>query len=462
MNISIDKTDALNATVIIELNKEDYTEKVNQGIKRIQKTSSIKGFRPGKAPADMVKKMYGKSVLAEEIQNMANEALNKYIEENKLDLLGYPMYSSRIESDIDIDNKEEFKFAFDLGFAPEFELSISDKDRLELFKIEVTDKEIDEDITYARNRYGKMEDIETAEAEDIIYCNVSELDEAGNLLDGGIADKQVSLVASLIQDEDLKKQFIGISKGATLQVNIFKMFNSNEAVIASSLGIQKEGVADLNSDFKVEITDIKRRTAAELNEDYFKEVFGPVDFPKNEEEYRARVKSNLENYYKNEADLWLDHQIGHLLMEKHSIELPDDFLKRWLLATKTEDYNAENIDQKYAEEKSALQRRLIIDKIQEKHEIMPTEAEIREEARIYYFGLYRQYGLNISPEDGFLDSTINKKLGEREFVSQMADRVVYRKAYDKVKEMVSLDEKNVTVEEYFNHINAHKHEHGEQ
>jgi trigger factor len=240
------------------------------------------------------------------------------------------------------------------------------------------------------------------------------------------------------------------------------MFNSNEAVIASSLGIQKEGVADLNSDFKVDITDIKRRTAAELNEDYFKEVFGPVDFPKNEEEYRARVKSNLENYYKNEADLWLDHQIGHLLMEKHSIELPDDFLKRWLLATKTEDYNAENIDQKYAEEKSALQRRLIIDKIQAKHEIMPTEAEIREEARIYYFGLYRQYGLNISPEDGFLDSTINKKLGEREFVSQMADRVVYRKAYDKVKEMVSLDEKNVTVEEYFNHINAHKHEHGEQ
>lgn len=461
MNISIEKPDALNATVIIELNKEDYNEKVNLGIKKIQKTAAIRGFRPGKAPADMVKKMYGKSVLADEIQNIANEALNNYINENKLDLLGYPMYSSRIESDIDIDNKEEFKFAFDLALAPEFELSVSADDHLELFKIEVTEKEVEEDIAYARNRYGKMEDVEKAEAEDIIYCTVSELDDNGNPLEGGIANKQISLVASLIQDEELKGQFIGASKGHSLNVNIFKLFNGNESVIASTLGVQKETVTDLNSDFKVEIGDIKRRTTAELNEDYFKEVFGPVDYPKNEDEYRERVKANLENYYKNEAELWLDHQIGHLLMEKHNFTLPDDFLKRWLLATKPEEYKADNIEEKYEAEKSALQRRLVIDKIQEKFEIKADENDIREEARIYYFGLYRQYGLNISPEDGFLESTINKKLAEREFVNQMADRVIYRKAYDKVKELVTLDEKNVTVEEYFSHINAHKHEHGE-
>jgi trigger factor len=132
-------------------------------------------------------------------------------------------------------------------------------------------------------------------------------------------------------------------------------------------------------------------------------------------------------------------------MEKHKIELPDNFLKRWLLATKAEHYNAENIEEKYAEEKSALMRRLVIDKIAEQYELQPTQESIMQEARTYYVGMYRQYGMNINPEDGFLDETIKKRMAEREFVTQMADRVMYRMAYDKVKETVTLKEKKVNV-----------------
>ena len=246
-----------------------------------------------------------------------------------------------------------------------------------------------------------------------------------------------------------------------MEVDIQKLFNGNEGVISSSLGIAREGVNDLNTKFKLIITDIKRRTVAELNEEYFKEVFGPMDYPKSETEYRERIKSNLENYYRNEADLWLDHQIGHVLMEKHSIQLPDEFLKRWLITTKTDHYTTENIDEKYAAEKEALVRRLIIDKIAETNELQATEDDIRQEAKVYYVGMYRQYGMNITPEDGFLDGTINKRMAEREFVSQMADRVIYRKAYDKVKEMVTLQENKVNVEDYFKHVNEHKQAHGE-
>jgi trigger factor len=169
----------------------------------------------------------------------------------------------------------------------------------------------------------------------------------------------------------------------------------------------------------------------------------------------------LENYYKNEAELWLDHQIGHLLMEKHNIALPDEFLKRWLITTKENEYNFDNIDEKYAEEKSALQRRLVIDKIAASQSLQSTEQDIREEARIYFHGLYRQYGLNIPMNDAFLDESINKRLAEREFVMQMADRVIYRKAYDAVKGIVSLKSKKISVEDYFKHVNAHKTEHGE-
>lgn len=461
MNITFDKIDDLNAMVVINLEKADYSEKVDKELRRIQKNATMKGFRPGKAPLDMVKRLYGKSVLAEKIQQATSDALNQYIQDNKLDILGYPITSENTPSDIDIENNDSFSFAFDLGMAPAFELDFSAKDKLEHFIISVGDKEIDEDIEYARKRYGKLEEVEKAEAEDIIYANLTELNENGELLDGGIVEKPVSMVASLVEDKKTQKALLGSQRGAEMTVDIQKLFNGNEGVISSSLGIAREGVNDLNPNFKLVITDIKRRTFAELNEDYFKEVFGPADYPKTEAEYRERIKSNLENYYRNEADLWIDHQIGHLLMEKHKIQLPDAFLKRWLLATKAEHYNAENIEEKYAEEKSALMRRLVIDKIAEKYELKPAQEAILQEARTYYMGMYRQYGMNINPEDGFLDETIKKRMAEREFVTQMADRVIYRMAYDKVKETVTPKEKKVNVEDYFKHVNEHKHEHGE-
>lgn len=280
MNITYDKIDDLNATLCVNISKEDYNEKVDKEIRRIQKNVAMKGFRPGKAPLDMVKRMYGKSVLADEIQNLANDALNNYIKENNIDILGYPLSSLNTPSELDIDKKDEFKFAFDLGLAPTFDLSISSKDKLELFDISVSDKEIDEDIEYARKRHGKMEDVEQAEGEDIIYANITELNENGEALDGGIADKQISLVPNLVQDEPTKNALLVKGKGAEMVVNLQTLFNNNESVISSSLGIGKEAVQDLNPDFKLVITEVKRRTVAELNEDYFKEIFGPMDFPK--------------------------------------------------------------------------------------------------------------------------------------------------------------------------------------
>jgi hypothetical protein len=153
--------------------------------------------------------------------------------------------------------------------------------------------------------------VDKAEAEDIIYANLTELNENGEALEGGINEKPVSMVASLVEDKKTQKNLLGSERGAEMTVDIQKLFNGNEGVISSSLGIAREGVNDLNPNFKLVITDIKRRTVAELNEDYFKEVFGPVDYPKTEAEYRERIKSNLENYYRNEADLWVNGKTQH-------------------------------------------------------------------------------------------------------------------------------------------------------
>ncbi len=461
MNTRLEKHSELEATVVVELSKTDYQEKVDQQIKKIQKTARINGFRPGKAPLGMINKLYGKSVLAEEIQQMASDRLNEYIKEEKLDILGYPIGSERIESQLDIDNSDSFTFAFDIGLSPQFELSITEKDTLEIFKIKVTDKEVDEDIEHARKQRAQMEDAETSDEESIVYAEVTELDENGNALEGGVAAKPISFVPSMIEDKKLKKSFVGINKGAEIKGDVKSIFNNNEAVITNSLGIAKEGINDLSKDFNIVVTEIKTRILPELTPEYFAETFPGDDAPKTEDEYRARVKSNLEKYYENEASLWLDHEIGHLLLNNHKFDLPDAFLKRWLTSTKQEDYNIENIDEKYGQEREALVRRLIIDKIAATNDLKADQEEIIQEAKLYYLGMYRQYGLNLDINDSFLTETVMKRFGEQEFISQMNDRVIYRKAYDKAKEMISLKEKKVSVEDYFKHVNTHKHNHGE-
>jgi len=460
VNIQLEKHNELESSVIIDLVKDDYNEAVEKQIKKIQKTAAIKGFRPGKAPMGMIKKMYGQSVLGEEIQRIASDKLNEYIKEEKLDILGYPITSSKVESKLDIENDEEFRFAFDLGLAPSFELNVSEKDKLELFKIEVGDKEIDEDIDYARKSHGEMQDTDTSDEESIVYANATELGEDGNPIDGGVSDKPLSFVPSMIEDKKLKKVFVGISKDFETTCDVKKLLNNNESVLSNALGLPKEGIQDLSDNFALKVTEVKTRVLPEINEEYFKRTF-PENPPKDEKEYRERVKANLEKYYENEASLWLDHEIGHLIMKKHDFNLPDEFLKRWLTETRQQDYTPENIDEKYEQEKEALKRRLIIDKISAQFEIKAESEEIVSEAKTYFAAMYRQYGMNINAEDEFLKETVMKRLQDQEFIGQMNDRVIYRKAYDKVRDMITVKEKKTNVENYFKHVNKHKEQHGE-
>ncbi|MDG1098827.1 MAG: trigger factor [Bacteroidia bacterium] len=457
VNVKYDKIDDLNATIVVDIAKEDYEQKVNDEVKKLQKKVVLKGFRQGKAPMAMVNKMYGKSILADELNSMASKKLNEYITENKLDILGYPMSSDTLESKIDLESNEEFSFAFDLGLAPSFELKIDKKDKLPLYKLEVTKTEIDKDIAHAREQSGDMEVVDVSEGEDIIYAFATELNEDGNALEGGVEKATISFVANMIEDKKLQKKFLGLKAGDTLNANIKKVFNDNETVISNTLAMPKEGVNDLNDSFTIEVTEVKRRTLAELNEDFYKNMFGAEDFPKNEEEYRDRVKANLERYYANEAQTWLDHEIGDYIIEKHGLNLPDNFLKRWLQASNEKEYNAENIDERYAKEREALVRRLIVEKVAEKEEIKANAEDIKEEASIYFVSMYRQYGMNASIQDAFIAETVEKKLKEREFVEQMGDRVVYRKVYDAIKQIITLKEKKTSIEKYYKMVNEHKH-----
>ena len=457
MESNFNKIDNLNATLVVTLEKADYAPSVEKELKKHQKQAVIKGFRPGTAPLSMIKSMYGKSVLAEEINRLASNGLYDYLKEQNIDIIAQPLPSETIESDIDIDKGEKFVFAFDLGLAPIFDFNISDKDTLDKYVIAVDESEVDKEVENLGKRYGKLETVEVSEEKDVIYAVATELNENNTSFEGGINDKEISLTADLITDAALKTQLTGLQAATVLNVNIFSLFNENHTVIASTLGIAKEAVADLNPTFKISVTEIKRQIPAELNQELFDQVMGE-GVVTDIDTFRAKIKENLEAYYKNESDQQVEHMITHLLEEKHEVPLPDTFLKRWLLNTKEEQYSADNIDERYENESKVLKEILIREKAAAKYELKVEQQDIEDASMGYTLSLFRNYGLQ-NPDFEFVKKFSDDSLKKRDYIEQMNDIAIRRKVYNQVKEIISYKEIPVSIEEFYKLIETHNHQH---
>ncbi len=457
MELNFKKIDDLNATLTVALAKADYSETVEKELKKYQKQAAIKGFRPGSAPMGMIKSMYGKSILAEEVNRLASQGLYNYLKEQNIDIIAQPLPSESIQSDIDLDKKEDFVFAFDLGLAPHIDFNISDKDVLDKYIIDVDDKEVEKEIETLASRYGELTEVETSEEKDIIYADMTELNENNESFEGGVDKKRVSLTADLVKDEQLKKQLTGIRKGDELTVNIYSLFNENHSVISSSLGISKEAVADLNPNFKFTVTEISRRVPAEIDQALFDKVLGEGTVS-SLEEFKVKIRENLEAYYRSESEHQIEHMITHLLEDKHPVPLPDAFLKRWLLSNKDQHYNAENIDERYANEAKVLKEVLIREKAASIYDIKIEQQDIEDASLGYTLSMFRNYGLQ-NPEFDFVKKFSDDSLKKKEYVEQMNDIALRRKVYNKIKEIVSYNEKHVSIEEFYKMIEAHNHQH---
>jgi trigger factor len=457
MELNFNKIDDLNATFTVALSKEDYSEAVEKELKKTQKQVAVKGFRAGAAPKGMINKMYGKSILVDEINRLASKGLFDYLKENNIDIIAQPLPSETVQSDVDIDNKEDYTFAFDLGLAPSFEFNITDKDTIERFIIEVNDEEVEKEIESLAVRNGNMESVEKSDEKDILYVTLTELDENGQAFEGGVTDKQTSLTPELITDENLKKQLVGIAIGAELTVDIKALFNNNETVISSSLGIAKEAANDLNNNFKLVVNEINRRIPAEINQELFDKVLGP-DAATDLESFKLKIKENLEAYYRNESDHHVEHMITHLLNDKHEVPLPDAFLKRWLMSNKEDHYTAENIDEKYDSESKVLKEVLIREKAAAKFEVKIENEDIENASIGYTLSMFRNYGLQ-NPEFEFVKKFSDDNLKKREYVEQMNDIALRRKVYDAIKNIISYNDTKVSIEDFYKAIEEHNHQH---
>ncbi len=456
MNVTIENKDALNATISVNVASADYAPEIDKQLKNYQHKANVPGFRPGKIPKSMIEKMFGTTVLLEAVNSVASRGLFDYIDAQKLNILGQPVLSDDSKID-ELAKDKDYTFKFDIGLSPDLKLNISAQDKFTKYAVVIDDKMIDEELDRMKKRFGTLSDVETAGDNDMVYCSFDELDEAGTILEGGAHTDSAPVLTSTIKNDTLKKQFIGIKKGAEFIVNIFDLFENNETEISHVLGVQKVGVNDLGPNFKLNVIDIKQNAEAELNQELFDKAYEPGTV-NSIEELKEKIKEELAGYFNGQTEHLFEHELVDSLVAKQNIELPDAFLKRWMLDRHSDKFTAENIDHGYIHEAEYLRNHLFEEKLLAENNVKIEEQDIREAAINYtksMFGAYGTAGLN----DELLNSIIEPSLKKDDYRSKMVNLAVSNKVRAIVKSLITIETKDVSADEFVKLVTNHNQKH---
>lgn len=446
MNISKQTIDDLNAVLTLTVEKADYETRVNNALTNYRKKVQMPGFRPGKVPASMVNKMYGKSLLADEINKLVSENLSKYIDDNKLNLLGEPLPSDKQQM-IDFDTQESFEFVFDIAVAPEFKAELSKKDKLPYFTVAITDDMMDQQIKSITGRFGKNEVIDVVTDQSMIKASFDELDEKGNVKEGGIHVDETVLSMMAAKDDAERKKFIGGKVGDEVVMNPKKAYpNANE--LSYMLKISKEQAEAVASDFKVTVTEITEFVYAELNQELFNQLYGE-GVVNSDDEFKTKVKEDLAKTLSFESDYRFQLDAREQLVAKYDLKLPKAFLVRWVKATNRDndqltDEQIEKETPKFIED---LQWHLIKNKLIEENKIEINQQDVLDNAKQAARMQFMQYGLNNIPND-YLESYAVDMLNKEEQRRQYAQGALNTKVLNFIKEAVKLDEKELSREDF--------------
>jgi len=446
MNISKENIEGLNSVIKVTVNKDDYESKVSDMLKDYRKKANMPGFRPGKVPMGLVKKMYGKAVLVDEVNKLVSESISKFIQDEKLDLLGEPLPSDKQEQ-IDFDSQEDFEFFFDIAEAPEFEITLNKKDKIPYHKIAVTDEMLDQQLKSITSRFGKQESIEKPTETALLKGDFVQLDQDGNELEDGIKAEDAVMSMSVVKDENIKKQLMEAKVGDTIVFNPRKAF-PDDTELSYLLKIEKEEAANVDGDFKMTIKDITDFKDPELNQEIFDQVYGK-DVVKTEEEFNAKVKEELENQLALDSDYLFFLDAKKKLVNKFKEELPEEFLKRWIVATNRENdkLTPEKIDEEMPLFIEDLKWQLIKNKLVKNNEIKLEDNDILDYAKKSARMQFAQYGLTNVPDE-HIENYAHDMLKNEEQQRQIIDGAMHEKIINFIKEAVKLDEKEVTRDEF--------------
>ncbi len=436
MNVTRENIDELNATVRVNIVKTDYEEKVDKKLKEYKRTASIKGFRPGHVPFTMIRKMYGNGVLIDEINNLVSESLSDFIKNEKLDILGDPIPKHEDHA-FDPEKSEEFSFTFELGLAPVFEVSLSKKQKLTRYLIEPDAKMIADYVDNYARRNGEFIKIEKSDEKDMLKGTVASAD-------GSITNDDATLSVDLVKDETLKKEFIGKGEGDTVTFDIRTAF-PNDYEIAGMLRKQKEEVKDLNGLFTITIREVSRFMPAENDQALWDKVYGEGAVS-TVEEFEARVTEEIREYFSRETEFKLRTDARDMLLQKIPFDLPEEFLKKWLVRV-NDKTTPEEIEKDWDHFRDDLRWQLIKNRVAKDNELKITDEEILAEAKEFTRAQFTQYGLYYATDEQ-ITSFAKDMLKKEDDARRIAEKVLDTRVLNTVIEAVKVDDKKVSAEEF--------------
>lgn len=444
MNIIREDINAQSAVLKVQVSPADYEGKVKSALEKYRKNAKIPGFRAGKIPFSLIQKQYGKGVLVDELNNTVNTALQNYISENKIDILGNPIPQEGVDLVGDFDNPGDFVFTFELGLAPKIEISLSNKDTFEFVKVNVDEELIGKQIDDLRRRYGKLVSAEEISENELVLVQLTELNEDGSVKEGGVVNS-TTISMEFVEDEATKKAFLGKKQGEEVVVdpkNISRGGNDTAAM----LGLKEEDMSSVSNKFSAKITEIRKMELAELNTELYTKLFGE-GVVNSEEELKTRIKTDLEGMFQNDSDRLLVRSVYEKLMEETKVEFPEAFLKRWIKLSSEKEITMEEIENQFEGYKNSLKWQLIQSEIFKVNNLQLKQDEVLDFTKNLLVAQYAQYGLP-APEDAQLAQTAIQVLGDKEESARIYDMIAESKLSEYFKATVTMKDKLISYDEF--------------
>ena len=446
MNVSLKKNDdAVSGIVKLEIVKDDYAGLVDKSLRSVRQKANVPGFRRGMVPMGLVKKMFGKQVLVDEVNKLVSESLFNYIRDNGLRVLGQPIPNMTEQKPLDFDKDENFEFCFDVALAPEIHIELSKEDKLPFYQVIVDDEMVNNQVQSYRENFGSYDKVEEVEEADILKGTVAEL-ENGAPKEGGIVVEEVILRPSYLKNEEEKAKFIGAKVNTVVVFSPNKAYDGAEADIASLLKMDKENVAGIDADFSFEIKEILRHKDAELNQEFFDKIVGE-NAVSSEEEFRGKIKESMTEQLAPQSNVKFLTDARDMLEAKvGELKFADEVLKRWLQVA-NENSTREKIDEDYPRLVKDLKYQLIKDELVRRNALRATDDDIEQFAERVAKAQFAQYGMMFVPGD-VLKNYATDMLKNKQTLQNVAERVIEEKLAEWLKEQVELEVKEVTADEF--------------
>lgn len=450
MDITRTDVDELNAKVTIKLEPKDYEDRVQAILSDYRKKMNMPGFRPGKVPMGMVKKMYGKAVLAEELNKVFSNELMQYINKEQVEVLGQPLPNEEESNKIDLENGEgqAFEFTYDLGLAPKFDVNLSDKDKFDYYTIAVDESLIDKYAKDIARRYGKVSNVDVSGEEDMLHGIFRELDKDGNEVEGGMHSHS-TISIEYVEDEKAKKELIGIKNGDKITVDPVKISRGTND-LAQMLNISPSKAENLKEKFSFEIEQVYHMDPHDYDQELFDKIYGPGQV-NSETEFRQKIADELAQNLEVDADRKFYKDLSDKLISKFKIKVPEDFLRRWILET-NEEMDETKLEEEWERYLEGIKWQIIESKIVKENDIKVEHSEAVEHTKDLYRQQMAAYGYQDIPEEE-LDGMVANTLAKEEEARRIYDQLFEKRLLSFYKETVSLKEKELSFDEFVKLVN---------